>query len=446
MIMRKTSLILLGAAAGAAMTLLVSQPHLVLVGARAQAAAADTYRQLNLFGDVFERVRADYVEKPDEGKLIENAINGMLVGLDPHSSYMDRKSFQDMQVQTRGEFGGLGIEVTMEDGLIKVVTPIDDTPAQKAGVLANDLITKLDDEQVQGLTLNQAVEKMRGPVNTKIRLTILRKGQTKPLEITLTRDIIHVRSVRWHVEGNDVGYIRITQFNEQTEDGLKKAIADIQAKVAEDKLKGYILDLRNNPGGLLDQAISVSDSFLQKGEIVSTRGRNPEETQRFNARAGDLTHSKPLIVLINGGSASASEIVSGALQDHRRATLLGTRSFGKGSVQTIIPLGSGNGALRLTTARYYTPSGRSIQAKGIEPDVVVEQDVPADVKGHTDTMGEASLRGHLKGTPGVEEKGSQSYIPPDPKNDKALIMADELLRGTQKNSAFPPNPKAPVPN
>jgi carboxyl-terminal processing protease len=446
MIMRKTSLILLGAAVGAAMTLLVSQPRLVLVGARAQAAAADTYRQLNLFGDVFERVRADYVEKPADKKLIENAITGMLTGLDPHSSYMDAKSFRDMQVQTRGEFGGLGIEVTMQDGLIKVVTPIDDTPAAKAGIQANDLITKLDDEQVQGLTLNQAVEKMRGPVNTKIKLTILRKGHDKPIEVTLTRDIIRVHSVRSHVEGNDVGYIRITQFNEQTTDGLKKAIADIQAKVAEDKLKGYILDLRNNPGGLLDQAISVSDAFLQKGEIVSTRGRNPEETQRFNARPGDLTKGKPLIVLINGGSASASEIVAGALQDHKRGTLLGTRSFGKGSVQTIIPLGSGNGALRLTTARYYTPSGRSIQAKGIEPDLVVEQDVPADIKGKTDTMGEASLRGHLKGTPGIEEKGSQSYIPPDPKKDKALIMADDLLRGIKVNSAFPPNPKAPIPN
>jgi carboxyl-terminal processing protease len=446
MIMRKTSLILLGAAVGAAMTLLVSQPRLVLVGARAQAAAADTYRQLNLFGDVFERVRADYVVRPDDSKLIETAINGMLSGLDPHSSYMDRKSFRDMQVQTRGEFGGLGIEVTMEDGLIKVVAPIDDTPAAKAGILANDLITKLDSEQVQGLTLNQAVEKMRGPVNTSIKLTILRKGMDKPLEVTLKRDIIRVRSVRSRLEGDDIGYIRVTQFNEQTTEGLKQALADIQAKIANDKLKGYILDLRNNPGGLLDQAISVSDTFLQKGEIVSTRGRNPEETQRFNARAGDLTKGKPLIVLINGGSASASEIVAGALQDHKRATLLGTRSFGKGSVQTIIPLGSGNGALRLTTARYYTPAGRSIQAKGIEPDVEVLQDVPADLKGKTDTRGEASLRGHLKGTPGKEETGSQSYIPPDAKNDKALIMADELLRGIKVNSAFPPNPKAPTPN
>src|SRR5579875_730955 len=443
--MRKTSLILLGVAAGAAMTLLATQPRMILIGARAQAAAADTYRQLNLFGDVFERVRADYVEKPDDAKLIENAINGMLSGLDPHSSYMDAKSYRDMQVQTRGEFGGLGIEVTMEDGLIKVVAPIDDTPAAKAGILANDLITKLDDEQVQGMTLNQAVEKMRGPVNTKIKLTIMRKGVDKPIEVTLTRDIIHVRSVRWHVEGDDVGYIRITQFNEQTTEGLRKAVSEITAKVPDDKLKGYILDLRNNPGGLLDQAISVADAFLEKGEIVSTRGRNPEETQRFNARPGDLIKHKPLIVLINGGSASASEIVAGALQDHKRATLIGTRSFGKGSVQTIIPLGPGNGALRLTTARYFTPSGRSIQAQGIAPDIEVLQDVPEELKAKTDSKGEASLRGHLKAE-GKELGGSQSYVPTDPKKDKALIMADDLLRGVQVNSAFPPNPKAPVPN
>ena len=427
------------------MTLLATQPRLFLAGANAQAAATDTYRQLNLFGDVFERVRADYVEKPADSKLIESAINGMLAGLDPHSSYMDAKSFRDMQVQTRGEFGGLGIEVTMEDGLIKVVAPIDETPAAKAGILANDLITKLDDEQVQGLTLNQAVEKMRGPVNTKIRLTIMRKGADKPIEVSITRDIIRVRSVRSHLEGEDVGYIRITQFNEQTTEGLKKAISDIAGKIDNDKLKGYVIDLRNNPGGLLDQAISVSDTFLQKGEIVSTRGRNADETQRFNARPGDLTKGKPIIVLINGGSASASEIVAGALQDHKRATLLGTRSFGKGSVQTIIPLGSGNGALRLTTARYYTPSGRSIQAKGITPEIQVLQDVPEDLKARTDTKGEASLRGHLKAA-GKEETGSQSYIPPERKDDKALTMAVDLLRGIQVNSAFPPNSKAPIPN
>ena len=446
MMMRKTSLVLLGVAAGAAMTLLATQPRLVLVGARAQAASNDTYKQLNLFGDVFERVRADYVEKPEDSKLIETAINGMLAGLDPHSSYMDAKSFRDMQVQTRGEFGGLGIEVTMEDGLIKVVTPIDETPAAKAGILANDLITKLDDEQVQGLTLNQAVEKMRGPINTKIKLTIMRKGQDKPIEVSVTRDVIRVRSVRSRTEGDDIGYIRITQFNEQTTEGLKKAISDISAKISDDKLKGYILDLRNNPGGLLDQAISVSDTFLQRGEIVSTRGRNNEETQRFNARPGDMLKSKPIIVLVNGGSASASEIVAGALQDHKRATVLGTRSFGKGSVQTIIPLGSGNGALRLTTARYYTPSGRSIQAKGITPDIEVLQDVPDELKSRTDTRGEASLRGHLKGDEGKEQTGSQSYIPKEDKDDKALKSAAELLRGTQVNSAFPPNQKAAVPN
>ena len=445
--MRKTSLILLGAAAGAALTLVAVQPQM-LIGASAKAAAADTYRQLNLFGDVFERVRADYVEKPEDQKLIETAINGMLAGLDPHSSYMEPKAFRDMQVQTRGEFGGLGIEVTMEDGLIKVVTPIDDTPAAKAGVQANDLITKLDEDQVQGLTLNQAVEKMRGPVNTKIKLTIIRKGQDKPIEVSITRDVIRVRAVRSKIEGDDIGYIRMTQFNEQTTEGLKKAIADIGAKISDDKLKGYVLDLRNNPGGLLDQAISVSDAFLQKGEIVSTRGRNAEETQRFNARAGDLTKGKPVIVLINGGSASASEIVAGALQDHKRVTVLGTRSFGKGSVQTIIPLGSGSGALRLTTARYYTPSGRSIQAKGITPDIEVLQDLPDELKAKTDTStkGEASLRGHLKGDEGKEQTGSQSYIPPDAKNDKALNMAMDLLRGTQVNSAFPPSAKTPVPN
>ena len=443
--MRKTSLILLGAAAGVAVTLVTTQPRLLLEGARAQAAAAaDTYRQLSLFGDVFERVRADYVEKPDDGKLIESAINGMLAGLDPHSSYMDTKSFRDMQVQTRGEFGGLGIEVTMEEGLIKVVAPIDETPAAKAGIMANDIITHLDDEPVQGLTLNQAVEKMRGPVNTKIKLKVMRKGGDKPIEVSITRDIIRVRSVRSRLEGDDVGFIRVTQFNEQTTDGLKKAVADLTAQ-AGDKLKGFVIDLRNNPGGLLDQAISVSDAFLEKGEIVSTRGRNAEETQRFNARAGDLSKGKPLIVLINGGSASASEIVAGALQDHRRATVIGTRSFGKGSVQTIIPLGSGNGALRLTTARYFTPSGRSIQAKGISPDIEVLQEVPEELKARTDTRGEASLRGHLKAE-GDEQTGSQSYIPPDPKDDKALHNALDLIRGITKNSAYPPNPKTAVPN
>src|SRR6202050_1804073 len=417
--MRKTSLILLSAATGAALTLFVTQPRSVLMGSSARAATSDTYRQLNLFGDVFERVRSDYVEKPDDSKLVESAISGMLSGLDPHSSYMDAKSFRDMQVQTRGEFGGLAIEVTMEDGLIKVVSPIDDTPASKAGILANDIITNLDDEAVQGLTLNQAVA----------------KGQDNQIDVALVRDNIRVRSVRAHVEADDIAYIRITTFNEQTTEGLKKEIGKMQSQIG-DKLKGYIIDLRNNPGGLLEEAVTVSDTFLERGEIVSTRGRNAEETQRRTAHPGDLTKGKPVIVLINGGSASASEIVAGALQDHKRATLVGTRSFGKGSVQTIIPLGSGNGALRLTTARYFTPSGKSIQAKGIVPDIEVLQDVPDELKSRTDTKGEASLRGHLKND-GDEKTGSQSYVPPDAKDDKALKMADDLLHGVKVNASAP---------
>src|SRR4051794_34122699 len=389
--MRKTSLNLLSAAAGAALTLVAIQPRLVFDGSGAKAAASDTYRQLSLLGDVFERVRTNYVERTDDSKLIESAINGMLAGLDPHSSYMDAKGFQDMQSQVGGAFGGLGMEVTIEDGLVKVVAPIDETPAAKAGVMANDIISHLDDEPVQGLTLNQAVDKMRGPENSKIKLKIMRKGQDKPIEVSITRARIQVRSVRSRLEGDDVGFIRVTQFNEQTTQDLKKTITNLSAQ-SGDKLKGFVVDLRNNPGGLLDQAISVSNAFLDRGEIVSTRGRTAEETLRFNARAGDLAKNKPVIVLINGGSASASEIVAGALQDHRRATVIGTRSFGKGSVQTIIPLGSGNGALRLTTARYFTPSGRSIQAKGISPDIEVLQDVPEELKARTDTRGESSLR------------------------------------------------------
>jgi carboxyl-terminal processing protease len=446
--MRKTSLVLLGAVAGAALTLMAVQSSRLMVATSASAASgADTYRQLNLFGDVFERVRSNYVERPDDSKLVEGAINGMLNGLDPHSSYMDPKSFRDMQVETHGEFGGLGIEVTMEDGLLKVVAPIDDTPAAKAGIRAGDMITHIDDEAVQGLALNQAAEKMRGPVNTKIKLKILRKGVDKPLDVAITRETIRVRSVRGRTDGDDVGYVRITQFNEQTAEGLRKAMNDITSQLGANKVKGYVIDLRNNPGGLLDQAISVSDAFLERGEIVSTRGRDPGETQRFNARPGDLTKGKSVIVLINGGSASASEIVAGALQDHRRATLVGTRSFGKGSVQAIIPLGSGKGALRLTTARYFTPSGRSIQAKGISPDIEVLQDVPEEIQARAaviEIQGESSLRGHLKAE-GNEQGGSQSYVPPEAKDDKALNMALDLIRGTKINPAFPPNPKSATP-
>jgi carboxyl-terminal processing protease len=380
---------------------------------------------------VFERIRSDYVDKPDDGKLVESAISGMLTGLDPHSSYMDAAGFREMQVRTRGEFGGLGIEVTMEDGLIKVVSPMDDTPASKAGIMANDIIANLDGEPVQGLTLNQAVDKMRGPVNSRIKLTIIRKGLENPIDVTLVRDSIRVRSVRAHVEADDIGYIRITAFDEQTTEGLRKEIGNLTTQIGANKLKGFIVDLRNNPGGLLEEAVTVSETFLDRGEIVSTRGRNAEENQRRTAHAGDLTKGQPVIVLINGGSASASEIVAGALQDHKRATLVGTRSFGKGSVQTIIPLGSGNGALTLTTARYFTPSGRSIQAKGIVPDIEVLQDVPDAFKTQADS--EASLPGHLK-SEGDEKTGSQSYVPPDAKDDKALKMAADLLHGLKVNA------------
>lgn len=420
--MRKLSFLLFGVALGVGAATMVSSPTFT---GRATAAPGDLYRQLNLFGDVFEKIRSDYVEKPNDAKLIEAAINGMLQSLDPHSSYMDQKTFRDMQVQTRGEFGGLGLEVTMEEGLVRVVTPIDDTPAARGGVMAGDVIVQIDDESVQGLSLNQAVEKMRGPVNSSVRLRIVRKGAADPINITLVRDTIRIRAVRFRNEG-DVGYVRITQFNEQTFENLKNALDQISKEIPADRLKGFVLDLRNNPGGLLDQAISVSDAFLERGEIVSTRGRNADEAQRYSARAGDLSKGKPIIVLINGGSASASEIVAGALQDHKRATVIGTRSFGKGSVQTIVPLGA-NGALRITTARYYTPSGRSIQAKGIDPDIEVLPEVPPELRGKDETKGEAALRGHLKN--GEDERGgSSAYVPPDPKNDKQLLHAYDMLR------------------
>ncbi len=330
----------------------------------------DTYRLLSLFGDVFERVRAEYVEPTSDRDLVENAINGMLTGLDPHSNYMNAKAFRDMQVQTRGEFGGLGIEVTQDNGFIKVISPIDDTPASRAGVKAGDLILALDGKTVQGLTLNEAVERMRGSPNSRISLTVRREGADKPLELSMMREIIHIQVVRQRLEQGDIGYIRLTSFNEQTDAALRKGYQTLKQQ-SGDKLRAIVLDLRNNPGGLLDQAVSVSDDFIDQGEVVSTRARHPEDSQRWNAKDGDMTGGVPLVVLINGGSASASEIVAGALQDHRRAVLLGTRSFGKGSVQTVIPL-PGNGAMRLTTARYYTPSGRSIQGLGIAPDVEVQ--------------------------------------------------------------------------
>lgn len=446
MMMRKITLLVAGAVAGAGVTAVALRTDL-MSATSAVAANAETYRSLNLFGDIFEKIRTDYVEKPDERKLIEAAINGMLTSLDPHSGYLDPKSFRDMDIDMRGRFGGLGIEVTMEEGVLKVVTPIDDTPAFRAGIMTNDLIREIDGDAVQGLTLTQAVEKMRGPVNSNVKLRIERPGRKELLEFTLTRSDIVVPAVRARMEGDDVGYIRISTFSEQTFDGLRRGIEKAIADAPGDKLKGFIIDLRNNRGGRLDQAILVSDAFLDRGEIVSTRGRNTDETQRFSAKAGDLTRGKPVVVLINGGSASAAEIVAGAIQDHKRGQIMGTRSFGKGSVQTIIPMGA-NGALRLTTARYYTPSGKSIQAKGIDPDLVILQDIPDELKGKDETKGEAGLKGHLSGgaKPDEEKSGSSSYIPTDKTKDNQLSAALDLLRGVKRDAASqaPTAPTAPA--
>ncbi|MGE4220709.1 MAG: S41 family peptidase [Alphaproteobacteria bacterium] len=421
----------------------------IALAAPPQENKAETYRLLELFGDAFERVRADYVEKVSDEELIEAAIEGMLTHLDPHSAYLNKKSFKEMQVQTKGEFGGLGIEVTMDKGFVKVVSPIDETPAFRAGLQAGDLITHLDTESVQGLTLNEAVERMRGPVGTDIKLTI-RRGTKDAFDVTLTRDRIQIRSVRSRTEGQ-AAYIRITSFSEKTTENLKQAVDQLNKELG-DKLNGYILDLRNNPGGLLDQAVSVSDAFLERGEIVSTRGREEDAAQRFQATAGDIAGGKPIVVLINGGSASASEIVAGALQDHRRAILLGTKSFGKGSVQTIIPLNR-NGAIKLTTQRYYTPSGRSIQAKGIEPDIMVEQArleridagvqrKEADLRGALDLPAEQPQAAPAKPgadskAPAGSDKGSNAaptQAPDAPaeigsSEDYQLARALDLLRG-----------------
>jgi carboxyl-terminal processing protease len=381
---------------------------------------SDTYRQLDLFGDVFERVRAQYVEDKGDQELIENAINGMLTSLDPHSAYLNNEKFEDMQVSTKGEFGGLGIEVTMENGVVKVVSPIDDTPAARAGVEAGDYIVEIDQEPVMGLTLSEAVDKMRGKVGTEIDLVLTREGEEGPIDLTLVRDIIKIRSVRSRVEGNS-GYIRITTFNQNAEAGVKKAIQEIKAELGNN-LNGYVLDLRNNPGGLLNQAIAVSDIFLNSGEIVSTRGRHDEDTKRDNATEGDLTDGLPIVVLINGGSASASEIVAGALQDHRRGILLGTKSFGKGSVQTVIPL-PGHGAMRLTTARYYTPSGRSIQAKGIDPDIVVE---PAKIETlQYRRFREENLKGALDNNNAANDNDAEVNVDVDVKIDGEKADAKE---------------------
>jgi carboxyl-terminal processing protease len=375
---------------------------------------ADTYRLLTLFGDVFERVRAEYVDPVTDKDLVENAINGMLTGLDPHSSYMNAKAFRDMQVQTKGEFGGLGIEVTQDNGFIKVISPIDDTPASKAGVKAGDIITALDGKTVQGLTLNDAVDKMRGSPNSKITLTIKREGIEKPLEISMLREVIHIQVVKQRMEPGDIGYLRLSQFTEQADAGLKAAVKTLKQQ-SGGKMKAVVLDLRNNPGGLLDQAVAISSDFVSQGEIVSTRARHTEDAQRWDAKGSDITGGLPMVVLINGGSASSSEIVAGALQDHHRAVLLGTSSFGKGSVQTVIPL-PGNGAMRLTTARYYTPSGRSIQGLGITPDVPV-----AETREETARFGperEADLNRVLK------NQGGTPDAPPVPRTDLPPIAKE----------------------
>ncbi|MEE3045832.1 MULTISPECIES: S41 family peptidase [Thalassospira] len=408
--------------------------------AQSSTSSAETYRLLNLFGDVFEQVKAKYVEEVDDKQLIEAAINGMLTSLDPHSSYLNMDNFEEMQVDTRGEFGGLGIEVTMEDGFVKVIAPIYDTPAEKAGLQPGDFITHIDGTAIRGMTLNDAVEMMRGKVNTDIVLTIIRKGEQAPFDVTLTRAVIKIQSVRAEAK-DDIGYIRITKFNEQTFSGLQRAIGDMRDQIGPE-IKGLVIDLRNNPGGLLDQAISVSDAFLDKGEIVSTRPRDTQNTERYNARSGDLAEGLPIVVLINDGSASASEIVAGALQDHRRAVIMGTRSFGKGSVQTILPM-PGNVALRLTTARYYTPSGKSIQEVGIVPDIIVPQARVESIESDT-RRSEASLNGALRNEDAATtdaEKDANSRRDEAEQlaiDDYQLSRALDMIRGI---SLFGPRPK-----
>lgn len=425
--------------------------------ALAKTGGDSTYELLNLFGEVFDRVRTDYVEEVSDQKIIESALNGMLTSLDPHSSYMNEKQFDEMKVQTRGEFGGLGIEVTMENGLVKVITPIDDTPAAKAGIKTGDFIAEIDGQQVMGMSLSDAVEKMRGPVGTSVKLSILRDGLKEPMKITLNRDVIRIQSVRSRAEG-DIAYLRITSFSENTADAMIAAFEKEKKAIGKD-LKGVVLDLRNNPGGLLDQAIEVSDAFLQRGEIVSTRSRKPEESRRYSATAGDITNALPIVVLINEGSASASEIVAGALKDHKRAVALGTKTFGKGSVQTVIPI-SGHGAIRLTTARYYTPAGTSIQAKGITPDIEVEQAKVEKLTNNGIGISEATLRGHLsndqdKDAPAVLVPTKPTDMKPEPQSlskdtptteDYQLSRALDLIRALSiYQNTLQSSPAAPAP-
>jgi len=428
-----------GILTGAIVTTQVAAPLL----AQEASDSTDVYEQLDLFGDIFERIRAQYVEDVDTKDLVEAAINGMLTSLDPHSSYLSPDDSENMQVQTRGEFGGLGIEVTQEDGFVKVVSPMDGTPADQAGMESGDFITHVDGESVLGLTLNEAVDLMRGPVGSEIIITVVREGKAEPFDVSIIRDTIKLTAVRARVEQNAV-VLRVTTFNDQTYPNLESGLAEkIEELGGEESVSGIVLDLRNNPGGLLTQAIKVSDAFLDKGEIVSTRGRNPQDGERFNATPGDLANGKPIVVLINGGSASASEIVAGALQDHHRAIVVGTKSFGKGSVQTVMPL-RGNGAMRLTTARYYTPSGRSIQALGVSPDILVQQppradETPAEDEAATNrpSRSEADLRGRLSNDSLTEDEIKQ--IEEDRaraeeaaklrEDDYQLAYAIDILRG-----------------
>ena len=419
---------------------LIAQDQAALEAEPVTRSNDEIYSDLTLFGEVFDRIRAEYVEAPDERQLIHAAIQGMLTSLDPHSGYLEPIDYADVQEDTTGQFGGLGIEVTMEEGIIKVVSPIDETPAARAGILSNDYIIELDGQQVLGMTLDEAVGMMRGPVGSKITLTVIREGRDEPLEFELSRDIIAMRAVRWSLEG-DIGVLRLSRFSEQAYIGIQNAIEDIYEEREGVAPKGLILDLRNNPGGLVDQAVYVTDAFLKQGAVVMTRGRAEQESARYDARPDDLDRQiedVPLVVLINGGSASAAEIVAGALQDHKRATLVGTRSFGKGSVQSIISLGP-NGAMRLTTARYYTPNNRSIQAAGIHPDITVTQDVPEEFQGRDELLGEAGLDGQIGG--GTEEEataGSSVYVPADKSEDNQLQFAIRLINGEESNDAFPP--------
>ena len=417
---------------------------------RAAAEARDPleiYSDLNLFGEIFDRIRAEYVDPPDEEELIRAAIQGMLTSLDPHSGYLPPVEYADMREDTSGQFGGLGVEIIMEEDLIKVVSPIDDTPAARAGILANDLIFEIDGQPVQGMTQDEAVEKMRGPVGTDVTISVLREGVTDPLEFTLTRGIISMRAVRWTMEGGaaegegDIAVLRLARFSEQAFVGIERAIEDIYEARDGVAPKGIILDLRNNPGGLVDQSVYVADAFLNRGAVVLTRGRSESESARYDAVPDPLDAKLadvPLVVLINGGSASASEIVAGALQDHKRATLVGTRSFGKGSVQSIISLGP-DGAMRLTTARYYTPNNRSIQALGITPDIEIRQVVPEEFQGRDEIIGEAGLEGHIT-IEGQEEStvGSSVYVPAERAEDTQLQYAIRLMKGEESNDAYPP--------